>query len=53
MTIGKMHFLGCGNAHSQDLGNSCAVFEQGETIFHDLSMNDQPSHTYIGEMNYS
>tara|TARA_B100000700_G_scaffold330947_1_gene460215 strand:+ start:1070 stop:1786 length:717 start_codon:yes stop_codon:yes gene_type:complete len=30
MTIGKMHFLGCGNAHSQDLGNSCAVFEQGE-----------------------
>ena len=29
MSRAKMHFLGCGNAHSKTLGNSCAVFESG------------------------
>lgn len=27
---GKMYFLGAGNAHSQDLENSCAVFTKGK-----------------------
>lgn len=26
----NMHFLGCGNSHSYELGNSCAVFSSGE-----------------------
>lgn len=29
MPAATLHFLGCGNAHSQALGNSCAVFEHG------------------------
>lgn len=27
-----IHFLGCGNAHSMELGNSSAVFEQGDCL---------------------
>lgn len=30
MSRGTLEFLGCGNAHSNELGNSCAVFELGD-----------------------
>lgn len=32
MTHATMRFLGCGNAHSNELGNSCAVFEMRDCI---------------------
>jgi ribonuclease BN (tRNA processing enzyme) len=52
----NMHFLGCGNSHSYELGNSCAVFTFGEceliidfgfTAFHDFKSRYQKAPSAI------